>query len=257
MNVKEVLEKSKQSKFLAEGDTAVRLFMDSRIKELTQQAIDQFLPRIVAEVTEYVKDEVATLEDRLVKGIKKGDKGEKGMKGDRGLVGPPGDPGKHGKDGVDGRDANEEVVAKKVLGMIPKPIDGKDGINGSPDTPIQIAEKLNTLEEKVDITVIRGLQKTIQVLQRNIQDVKKRDYMGGGGGSSSGGTWYTEVPTGTIDGANMTFTVANTVGSSGKSMFLLYNGQVQEYGTHFTVSGSTITMTFAPETGSALFAMYT
>lgn|GEM_PF-4340869 len=81
--------------------------------------------------------------------------------------------------------------------------------------------------------------------------------------SASAGTPGTlvsgEAVTGTIDGVNKTFTLANTpiVGA----ITLAYvptadPSQLLQYGNDFTVSGNTITMNTAPETGSSVYAIY-
>lgn len=127
---------------------------------------------------------------------------------------------------------------------------GAKGKDGSPDTPEQIAIKVNILEEKIEQKTIKGLRLELQNIHQSIREKK-------GGGSGGGmGNWVTEQPSGTINGSNMTYTITSNVSGGGKAIILLYQGQVQEYGTHFTVSGKTITMTFAPETGTTLFAMY-
>ncbi len=65
-----------------------------------------------------------------------------------------------------------------------------------------------------------------------------------------------EEPTGAIDGANTTYTVAGTpiVGS----VKLMFNGQVLREGAtnDFTIAGSTITTLFTPETGDQLWVDY-
>lgn len=77
--------------------------------------------------------------------------------------GEPGNDGKDGRDGIDGVDGN----------------DGKNGKEGSPDTPRQIADKLNTLSEAVDSKVIKGLltaEDVITEIKKNkrieLRDVK-------------------------------------------------------------------------------------
>ena len=69
-----------------------------------------------------------------------GEKGEKGDRGEKGTIGDKGKDGKDGRDGVDGLNG----------------VDGRDGKDGSPDTAEQIADKLNTLEERVDLKVLKG-----------------------------------------------------------------------------------------------------
>ena len=76
----------------------------------------------------------------------KGDDGDKGLDGKDGVNGKDGINGKDGRDGLDGRNGRDGKDG----------IDGKDGKDGSPDSAEQIAIKLNTLEEAIDVSVIKG-----------------------------------------------------------------------------------------------------
>lgn len=76
------------------------------------------------------------------------------------VIGQKGADGKDGKDGVDGKDGQ----------------DGADGKDGSPDTALQIAEKLNAEEGIIEQKVIIGLEES---LNKKIEDGVQR---GGGSG---------------------------------------------------------------------------
>lgn len=67
---------------------------------------------------------------------------------------------------------------------------------------------------------------------------------------------HNETPSGSVNGSNVTFTLANTP-QSGK-LLLFLNGLLQEEGSgnDFTISGTTITMAVAPTTGDKLRATY-
>lgn len=68
-----------------------------------------------------------------------------------------------------------------------------------------------------------------------------------------------EIPTGTINGTNPTFTLAHADTSTGTSLVLTRNGVVQQTGGNdYTLSGSTITFTTSsiPQTGDILQAWY-
>lgn len=65
---------------------------------------------------------------------------------------------------------------------------------------------------------------------------------------------FNEVPTGSINGVNTGFTTANTPTAGTVQVFL--NGLLQRPTTDYSVSGATITMTSAPETGDALYVHY-
>lgn len=76
-------------------------------------------------------------------------------------------------------------------------------------------------------------------------------------GAHSGEEWVDrETPSGTVDDANVTFTLANTPVSGSEHVFL--NGILQDVGSgnDYTISGATITMEAAPQTGSKLRVSY-
>ena len=80
---------------------------------------------------------------------------------------------------------------------------------------------------------------------------------GAGGVSSSTGVWTQEVPSGTINGTNVTFTLlgqptSNSVLSVYMDGYLLTQGGGKDY----TVSGGTLTLAAAPAPGQALWATY-
>jgi len=69
-------------------------------------------------------------------------------------------------------------------------------------------------------------------------------------------TWN-ETPSGTIDGSNVTFTLANTP-SANSHVLLFLNGVLQKQGASFDyqISGVTITYNTAPVSGDSLLATY-
>lgn len=70
-------------------------------------------------------------------------------------------------------------------------------------------------------------------------------------------TFYQEVPSGTVNGSNTSFTLAHTP-TSAASVILFENGigQTQGAGADYTISSGTITYLTAPPTGSILLAQY-
>lgn len=68
-----------------------------------------------------------------------------------------------------------------------------------------------------------------------------------------------EVPSGTINGSNVTFTLSQTPKENSTtegSVDLYLNGLKQTPGVHYTISGVTITMTTAPALAQELTANY-
>lgn len=64
-----------------------------------------------------------------------------------------------------------------------------------------------------------------------------------------------ETPSGTVNGVNVTFTLAHTP-SPALSLQLFVNGQCQTAVTDYTLSTATITMSVAPVTDSIIRAWY-
>jgi hypothetical protein len=79
--------------------------------------------------------------------------------------------------------------------------------------------------------------------------------VGSGGLPASAQTSWDETPAGTINGSNVTFTLANAP-SPAASLQLFQNGVLAIQGVDYTLSGSTITMGSAPSTGAILNAFY-
>lgn len=64
-----------------------------------------------------------------------------------------------------------------------------------------------------------------------------------------------ETPTGLINGSNTAFTLSSTP-QFNKSLMVFLDGLFQLQGVHYTISGTTITMTFAPATNQDLSVFY-
>ena len=73
-------------------------------------------------------------------------------------------------------------------------------------------------------------------------------------GSSTGNTMTTEIPAGTINSSNATFTLSQT--PLNNSIILTLNGVRQTPTTDYTLSGATITFTTAPFTGAIMVCSY-
>lgn len=168
-----------------------------------------------------------------------------------------GEDGKTPKKGVDyfdgapGKTPTEIELKKLINSFVPPPRKGDKGdkgADGSPDTPDQIINKINKASGKIKLTAIAGLVEQFETFKKAI--MLKR---GEGGRGGMGNFVYKEF---TGNGVTTTFTLDYNVASGGKAIMLLYNGQPQEYATHYTVSGKTITTTFTPEDGLVLWAWY-
>lgn len=68
-------------------------------------------------------------------------------------------------------------------------------------------------------------------------------------------TPYAETPSGVINGSNTVYTLANTPANSA-GVIVILNRLMQRNGIDYTISGATITFTFAPATNSEIYAQY-
>jgi len=67
---------------------------------------------------------------------------------------------------------------------------------------------------------------------------------------------YRETPSGTQNGSNTAFTLANTP-KPAASLCLFLNGQLLTLTEDYTLSGNTITFVVAPDSGEKIRASYT
>jgi len=90
----------------------------------------------------------------------------------------------------------------------------------------------------------------------NPQDAATKSYVDGRTGLSASNFVFNETPTGTVDGSNTSFSLANTPTSGTVQLHLNGLLQMPGAGKDYTISGSTITMLSAPLTGDHLLAHY-
>lgn len=153
-----------------------------------------------------------------------GKAGRPGIMGPTGPRGPAGVQGPQGRDGRPGRDGTP----------------GADGKDGSPDTPHQIAAKLNELADAVNPSVIRGLPKALQDLSRQIRDTRASKAQSGGGGM--GAVQHETFP---ISAGTTSVRTTSPIAGRGNAIFkAAYQGQELDLGVHFTVGSDARTITF-------------
>lgn len=232
---------------LEEKDLPMFLKLEEISESLAKIALKEMPEMPHMEMPEVHKVEIMGAEFLTIKG-EKGETGEIGPKGDS-IVGPQGPKGDRG-DSIVGPAGRDGIDGESIVG--PK---GENGKDGSPDNAEQIVEKLNTLEEAIDIEVIKGLKKKLEDLEKKWSS---RPMFGGGGFSVGAMNFHIvdeETPTGTVNGVNTDFVIAN-VPSPATSLKVYKDGQRMKLTTDYTVAGKTITFLSAPLTDSIITVEY-
>lgn len=126
----------------------------------------------------------------------------------------------------------KEELRKMITEMIPKI---EQGIS---DTALQIADKLNTLKEAVNVEVIRDLKKWMLSMERTLRQ-KKGGKLGGHGGDGGAGSSDTPVDNEVVSGSGTSWTLANTPIAG--TVHVYGRGQRLKLTTTYSISGTTIT----------------
>jgi len=226
--------------------TDIKLTVEKSSEQLEDQSL---VVDVLNKVLELNKKLTKVLEEKI----------QPGPQGPRGLAGPQGPQGEPGQQGPAGQSVVGPPGPQGIAGKDGKPgvrgprgsmgLQGPAGKDGSPDTAEQIAKKLNTLNQAVDVSVIKGLDRTIKNLSQSIREAK----------SNSGGGGMGNVIHEQFDGNGSTtdFTLSYNVAASGNAvMACRYEGQVQYLGDQFTISGKTLSFTFTPENNTKLEITY-
>lgn len=218
----------------------VREYLFSKMKIEVLSWLDNARGEIISTINKLVKQEITDIRQT----IKKGDKGDKGN--DSFIPGPIGPRGPEGKSVIGPR--GPEGKASTVPG--PKGDKGDKGEDGSPDKPEEIATKLNTLENAIDMKVIIGLQEMFANIQRVFNRREK------GGGLSGGGMGNWEHQRTAISSITTTVTLSYNVAAGGLAHIARYNGQVIDLDTDYSINGKTITLLFTPDDGTIFSIAY-
>lgn len=146
------------------------------------------------------------------------------------------------KDGVS-PDKNE--IIREVVSLIPRPKDGKPGLQGSPDTPEAVRDKLSSLEgeERLDKSAIKGLKEELETLSLKIP----RGYTGGGTRSAS--VQYHDLSA-SLNGVTKTFTIPKHKKIVG--VWCSSTPGVMRPTVDFTMSGNNMTFTSEIDAASTL-----
>lgn len=223
--------KSKQPK---EEPIDVRQYLFSKMKEEVMTWLGGQVEEITDVVRKVVTNEINVLRKNELKNIKKGDKGDDYVLTQRDKA--------EIASGIDVPIVEKviektEVVIKEQPVIIDKTI--TEVIEKAvTDKPEELATKLNTLTQAVEMNVIIGLQEMFANMQRAFNK-KGSGATGGGGGKWVHQRWA-------VSSATTTLALDYNIASDGEAHIFRYNGQVQDLGTDYTVSGKTISLLFTP-----------
>ena len=204
----------------------------SAAMEMAQLEIDKFKTTINAEIETIIKRQI-TGEKTFNVGLE----GITQIKGDKGIKGDSGDPikGDRGDKGDSIRGEKGDSVKGDIGDTGAR---GDTGVQGSPDTGVQIVKKLSALEEKKQLpkSAIRGLEEMLRNFSTRISNARAASKGGGGG---MGNILH---ETKDVGSATTTVTVAHPIAASGNALWVYYQGQFIVKDEHYTVSGKTITI---------------
>jgi len=246
---------------VAEGNELLRQIYDKEIPEEEPVDFTPVIEKLDTLVEEVKKKEEYTYEIKIDPALRKKLTGKQGIRGARGLRGLQGKAGKDGKSPT----LDIEKIKKSIT-----PIKGKDyfdgergekGKDGTDITATQIRNKLESLtgKQRLSAKAIKGIEELIK------GEVTKAyrggsNIVGGGSGDTGGGTGTSpnfsdnEVPSGTINGSNVTFTLLHTPLTG--TLHLYYNGLRQTPTSDYSIVGSVITLVSAPIPTDVLLADY-
>jgi len=96
-----------------------------------------------------------------------------------------------------------------------------------------------------------AIRKPLVLISGSLQELPSTDSIVTNG---SGNSMVLEIPSGTVNGSNTVFTLSQT--PLNNVVIVTLNGLAQTKTTDYTVSGTTVTFTVAPETGTVVYCQY-
>lgn len=212
------------------------------------QKLKDKIPSIAKEISQELRNEVYRNPKMFFVGPQfTGPQGEKGEKGES-IKGEKGEKGNSGYSPVPGVDyPSQKEVEKMIVSLFPKELVQKlieASITSTP-TAEKLARGFEKLEgkERLDYFALKNLP--------YIPQAPKKSGMLKGGGGGGGGLSF-EVPVGTVNDNNTTFTVSNT------PLFIIVNGPIYTAGTGIFTSyaGGTISLSTPVGTGGFIISVY-
>ncbi|MAF20927.1 MAG: hypothetical protein CMI55_04680 [Parcubacteria group bacterium] len=175
MSLNSVLQKRKRRNQREDGNLHNSI-LQGLIADTVSELVDKKFEEYFGKLKDKLENEVRNKTDLVLNNVKKGKDGEDGksIKGDKGDQGDKGDS------------PTKKSLINLIKPLIPKSIIGKDGESikgekgdrgdaGSPDKPKDVVKKLNTLDNVLDVKVLKGLKPILKSIQDSIGSVKKEE----------------------------------------------------------------------------------
>lgn len=149
---------------------------------------------------------------------------------------------KDGKDGEKGKDADESLVIEKATEKVTKEMQPLSE---------QIAQAFEFIEDLK--TAISDIEELLE--EKDELFSKKIDKAIGAIRIPSPVGW-TRHQSISLSSGTTTYSLAQAPGHAGKAAIVRYEGQVLTEGTHYSISGTDITLTFDPNNGTTMDVTY-
>lgn len=236
MNIKEIIQKKRERDG---ANIDWRALAEAIAKEVAEQKL--------AGIRDEARAQFAIVIDELTRDLTpeklKGDEGKKPVAGVDYRV------PKDGKPGDDGHTPTRKELLALIDEVMPEVENGKDGKTPTSSQLLKLIKPLIPTKEKI-LALIRPLMEAFETkFNRKLEELRislQKRSRERGGGSGGGGMGAIVTQSTSISSATTTISLDYNVASNGKAIWFNYQGQQQAYGTHFTVSGKTITLLFTP-----------
>lgn len=242
--------KEQLSQGLAEMEEKLMSEMEIKMHEMFREHSEEMEEEIGEKLSENYVDF-----NEILKSIR-GQPGDPGKKGDDGYTPIKGKDYNDGKDYVLTEDDKKEIanqikvpVIEKVVEIVKEPVVTQQITNeikevARYETPKQIAGKLNTLEEEVEMKVIKGLKNWMN-------NVKTHVVKGGGIGNF-------QHETKAVSSGTTSVTTSYRISGGGYAIWAFYQSANIVRGTHYTVGSDfkTLTLTFTPQDNTFIDIIY-
>ncbi len=186
--------------------------------------------------------------------------------------------------GKDGKTPSKDELEQIIKPLIPKPLKGENGKTPIAELDYPSERQIKQMMEKMFSNITIDYKKTTQEIlkkikiptyneiARGIESLPKKeklDYHKGLKNTPTetsnnsnqptfrgGGMGNVETQSTNLSSSTTTINLLHNISSNGKAIWFNYQGQQQQLGVHFTVSGKTITLLFTPDDNTVADIIY-